>query len=156
VRRGLPPTASENDGTNLSCSYEWDVAIGNTHDTNQVHLEIDAWQSEQAALSQLKSDAQSLGSLGGEISMEGDRDLYYIEKRGDAGFFYGELRVVFPQGFSLGTQVRGYHSGADEASSIRHKANQSACSRRLSARGGSGGCTVGSAPAGRASPYTSV
>ena len=119
-----PVSSSESDGVSLSCFYEWDVTVGDTHDTNRVQLYIDPWQSEEDALDELAGEAQKLGSSGGEVSIEGGQDLYYVEKRGDAGFYYGELRVVFPQGFYLGTDVRGYYSGAGEVSSILHTAQQ--------------------------------
>jgi hypothetical protein len=120
----LPVSSSESNGDSLSCRYEWEVTVGDTHDVNRVQLYIDPWQSEEDALDRLAGEAQSLGSSGGEVSIEGGQDLYYVEKRGDAGFYYGELRVVFPQGFYLGTDVRGYYSSAGEVSSILHTAQQ--------------------------------
>jgi hypothetical protein len=119
-----PVSSSESHGDGLSCRYEWPVTVGDIHDTNQVQLYIDPWLSEEDALDRLAGEAQSLGSSGGEISIEGGQDLYYVEQRGDAGFYYGELRVVFPQGFYLGTDVRGYYSGAGEVSSILHEAQE--------------------------------
>jgi hypothetical protein len=119
-----PVSYSESHGDDLSCGYEWPVTVGDIHDTNQVQLYVDPWQSEEDALDQLAGEAQTLGSSGGEISIEGGQDLYYVEQRGDAGFYYGELRVVFPQGFYLGTDVRGYYSGAGEVSSILHEAQE--------------------------------
>ncbi|MCX6070467.1 MAG: hypothetical protein NTU91_06355 [Chloroflexi bacterium] len=94
----LPVSSSESNGDSLSCRYEWEVTVGDTHDTNQVQLYIDPWQSEEDALDRLAGEAQSLGSSGGEVSIEGGQDLYYVEKRGDAGFYYGELRVASLKG----------------------------------------------------------
>ena len=66
-------------------------------------------------------EAEQLSSLGGENSTSSDVSLINIQKKGNAGFYYGEARHVFEQGYIISTHLRGYYSSGDEVISHLQK-----------------------------------
>ena len=115
---GLPVASMESGDDQLICNFEWEVTSGDSKETNQVQLMVEPWLSEDDARGQIKAEADRLAGPGIEVTQEGDGAVSGIEAQGTGGFFYGESRVVFPQGFHLSTHLRGIYSGAGEAASI--------------------------------------
>ncbi|MCJ7514249.1 MAG: hypothetical protein MUO23_14950 [Anaerolineales bacterium] len=119
---GLPLASVESRDDQLICNFEWEVTSGGSEETNQVQVVIEPWLSEADARRQFKAEADRQGGSGGEVTLEGEGALYAIEAQGTGGFFYGESRAIFPQGFYLSTHLRGIYSSAGEAASILHSA----------------------------------
>ena len=108
----------ESTDDQLICHFEWAVTSSGSQETYQVQVVIEPWLREDDARRQFEAEAGRLGGPEVDVKQEGDGAVSAIEAQGTGGFFYGESRVVFPQGFYLSTHLRGIYSSAGEAASI--------------------------------------
>ena len=119
------PAPMISDGR-LTCNFAWAALVvgGTPGDWNQVQSSIAPWKTLADARQRLAADGKQLRSSGAKGMWDQD-SLFYGEKRGTAGFYYGEARVVYEEGYYLSLHLRGYYeSGEDQVRSIFEKADQ--------------------------------